>query len=50
LLTALAVSVDRKEELESEASDWRFGFALVLKVRVEGELGVVELSPDDLRF
>ena len=44
----MTVFSDRKEELESKASGWRFGFALMLKVRIEGELGVVELSPDDL--
>jgi hypothetical protein len=45
----LAESGDKKEEDESNAGDWRF-VALVLKVRPEGELGMLDLSPGDLRF
>jgi hypothetical protein len=44
----LAESGDRKEDDMSKASDWRF-VALVLKVRAEGELGMLDLSPGDLR-
>ena len=49
LPTELAESGDKEEEVESRASDWRF-VALVLKVRAEGELGMLDLSPGDLRF
>ncbi len=45
-----AVSGDREEDVESKARGWRFGLALVLKVRAEGKLGMVDLSPGDLRF
>ena len=38
-----------KVELELNAGDWRVG-ALALKVWVERELGVLDLSPGDLRF
>ena len=49
LPTVLAASEDRKEEDESRARDWRL-MALVLKVQAEGELGMLDLSPSDLRF
>ena len=39
----MAESGDKKEEDESNASDWRF-VALVLKVRVERELGMLDLE------
>ena len=42
-------SGDKKVELELNAGDWRVG-APALKVWVERELGVVDLSPGDLRF
>ena len=41
-------SGDKEDEDESKASDWRF-VAPVLKVRAEGELGTLDLSPGDLR-
>jgi hypothetical protein len=48
---ALEVSGERKEEgVESKARDWRFGLAVLLKLRAEGELGIFDLSPGDLRL
>jgi len=49
LPTDLAASGERKDEDESKARDWQF-VALGLKVRAEGELGVLDLSPRDLRL
>jgi len=48
LPTVLAVSGNRKENIESKASEW--GLSLVLKVRAEGELGMMDLCPDDLEI
>jgi hypothetical protein len=39
----------RNEDDEPNVRDWRF-VALVLMVRTEGELGMLDLSPGDLRF
>ena len=49
LLMVLAAFGNRNEEDESKARDWRL-VALVLKVRAEGELGMLDLSPGNLRF
>jgi len=48
LPTVLAVSGDRKKNVESKASEW--GLLLVLKVREEGELGMMDLCPGDLEI
>jgi hypothetical protein len=44
----LEASGERKEEgVESNARDWRFGLLVLLKLRIEGELGIFDLSPGD---
>ena len=48
LPTKLAESGDKKGDDESNGSDWRF-VVLVLKMRAEGEPGILDLSLEDLR-
>ena len=49
LPTKLAESGDKKEGFKSKTSAWWF-VVLVLKVQAKGELGMLYLSPGDLRF